>query len=287
MSAPEPKLTLMEEAFGCIRIVKPQRQTREATPEPIAEPEPEPDGPGREELLRALRSMRLLGMAEELSQDDPSQTGLSFEQRMLALLEREAGYRQDKRQQTKLKKAGLETEASLDEIHYGGGRGLTRRMMEPIADCQWVDQGRDMLLCGPTGTGKTYLSNSLGRQAMELGHKVAYYRLPRLMRILAEARVTGGFKAVMDGLLELDLLIIDDWGWGVLSRAQRLDLLEIIESRHGLRSTLIASQLELDKWPGFIGDERVAESICDRMANAAHILDLKGSSLRSLGEADL
>ncbi len=292
MSAPEPKMTLMEEAFGCIRIVKPDRSGKTARPAPaeIAQPpvsqDPSEKDPPDEELLQALRSLRLLGMVEELKQQsqDPALEGMSFEQRLAYLLEREIDQRARKRQHNKLKKAGLQSYADLDAVYYGPQRGLSQTVMEQVGCCAWIDDGQDMLICGPTGTGKTYLCNAIGRRAVELGHGTAYYRLPQMLRALAEARVTGGFKAAMEELLNLDLLIIDDWGWGSLSRSQRLDLLEIIESRHGRKSTLVASQLEIGQWPEFIGDVRVAESICDRMTNAAQVFSLGGPSLRNQGD---
>lgn len=278
MSAPEPKPSLMDEAFGCIRIVKAERPVRPAQEAPVEQ------GPPDQELLQALRSLRLLGMAQELERQskDPVLTGMGFNQRLSVLLEREIKHRTSKRQQTKLKKAGLQSYADIEEIYYGRDRGLSKPLMEQIGRCAWVTSGQDMLICGPTGTGKTYLSNALGRRAVELGHKALYQRLPQMLRALAEARVTGGFKAAMDALLETELLIIDDWGWGTLSRSQRFDLLEIIESRHGLRSTMIASQLHIGQWPDFISDDRVAESICDRLVNTAYTLELGGSSLRNL-----
>ena len=289
MSAPEPKTTLMEEAFGCIRIVKPDRPAKPVrqAPAEIAQPparqDPAEKEPPDEELLQALRSLRLLGMAEELEQQsqDPALAGMSFEQRLNHLLEREIDQRTSKRRKTRLKKAGLQSYADLDDVYYGPQRGLSQTVMEQVGHCAWIDDSQDLLICGPTGTGKTYLCNAIGRRALELGHKAAYYRLPQMLRLLAEARVTGGFKAAMEGLLNLDLLLIDDWGWGSLSRSQRLDLLEIIEGRHGRRSSLVASQLEIGQWPEFIGDGRVAESICDRMTHAAHMLNLGGPSLRN------
>ena len=137
-----------------------------------------------------------------------------------------------------------------------------------------------MLLTGPTGVGKSWLACALGHKACREDLSVAYHRAPRLFAALALARGDGRYAKMLRGLARVDLLILDDWGPEKLDDEQRRDLLEIIEDRHERRSTIVTSQLPVDRWYEIIGNPTIADAVLDRLLHNAYRIELVGESLR-------
>ena len=157
---------------------------------------------------------------------------------------------------------------------------MKRAEMATLATCEWIRRQHNLCLTGPTGTGKTWLACALGNQACRLGLSVRYLRLPRLFETLRIAHADGTYPRLMNQLVKANLLILDDWAIGPLDSAQRGDLMEIIEERHGRQATLIASQLPIDHWHDYIGEATLADAILDRLLHNAHRLPLTGESMR-------
>jgi DNA replication protein DnaC len=137
-----------------------------------------------------------------------------------------------------------------------------------------------LILCGPTGVGKSWLSSALGHKACRDNRSVLYQRIPKLFADLALARGDGRYARIQRSLGGVQLLILDDWGLEPLDAAARHDLLEILEERYGRRSTIITSQIPVDKWHELIGDPTYADAILDRIVHNAHRINLTGHSLR-------
>ena len=140
----------------------------------------------------------------------------------------------------------------------------------------------NVLIIGPTGVGKTYLACALAHKACREGYAALYFRLPRLLQELALARGDGRYVSLLKTIARADLLVLDDWGLKGFSTEQQHDLLEILEDRHGLRSTLITSQLPVDHWHELITNSTVADAICDRLVHNGYRITLKGESMRKL-----
>jgi DNA replication protein DnaC len=136
------------------------------------------------------------------------------------------------------------------------------------------------LITGPTGVGKSFLACALGQQACRQRHRVIYRRLPRLFPELTLAHGDGTYPTVLGRFARVDVLILDDWGLIALKDAQRQDLLEILDDRDGNRSTIITSQLPIDRWHEHVGDPTLADAILDRVVHRAHRLALTGPSRR-------
>ena len=229
-----------------------------------------------------LHTLRLTGMLqafeEQLSQ--PAMGELSFEERFAMLVDREVLYRENRRLERLLKGAKLRVGACVEDIDYRHPRGLEKSRMASLTSLDWVRQSLNLCLTGPTGCGKTWLACAFGNEACRRGFSVRYLRLPRLFEMLRIAHGDGSYTKLMNQLLKTDLLILDDWGIQRVSAAQRNDLMEVIEDRHGRRSTLIASQLPTEHWHEYIGEATIADAILDRLLHGAHRINLTGESMR-------
>ncbi len=232
--------------------------------------------------LEKLRALRLIGMSEAFEQQlaQPASQELAFEERFGLLVDHEILYRDNRRLTRLLKTAKLRLNACVEDIDYRHPRGLDRSSIGSLASCQWVQRHQNLCLTGPTGTGKTWLACALGNQACRQGLSVRYLRVPRLFEMLRIAHGDGTYPRLMNQLAKTDLIILDDWGIQKIAAPQRNDLMEVIEDRHGLRSTLIASQLPIEHWHNYIGEATLADAILDRLLHNAHRLPLKGESMR-------
>jgi DNA replication protein DnaC len=232
--------------------------------------------------LERLRALKLTGMAEALEQQlaQPQTHDLAFEERLALLIEREHLHRDNRRLTRLLSAAKLRVNACVEDIDYRHPRGLHREQMAALASCDWIRRAQNLCLTGPTGCGKTWLACALGTQACRQGRSVRYLRLPRLLEQLRIAHGDGRWSRLLGQLARTDLLILDDWGIHQLNAAQRNDLMELIEDRHGTRASLIASQLPVEHWHELIGEATLADAILDRLLHNAHRLALSGESMR-------
>jgi len=236
-----------------------------------------------QQTLQQLRSLKLIGMADALEQqqNQPStHDELSFEERLCLLVDRESTHRHNNKITRLLKMAKLKLQANPEDIDYSHPRGLNKSQFASLLNGDWLQQHHNVLITGPTGCGKTYLACVLATQACRLGYSVRYFRTSRILEALSIAHGDGRFSRLIRQFEKTDVLVFDDWGLETLSLGQRNDLLEIMEDRHGHKSTLITSQLPISKWHQSIGDATLADAILDRLLHNAHKLNLKGESMR-------
>jgi DNA replication protein DnaC len=229
-----------------------------------------------------LQTLRLPGMLKALEEQQriPDISNLGFEERLGLLIDRELTERENRRLGTRLKKAKLRHTCCVEDINFKASRGLDKGLILNLAACTWIARGLNLLLCGPTGIGKSYLACALGHKACLEGYAVLYLRLPRLFEDLRLAKADGRYGKLMLSYAKTDLLILDDWGLTPMTDPQRRDLLEILEDRYGKRSTIVTSQLPVPAWHEVIGDPTLADAILDRLVHNAHKIELKGDSLR-------
>ena len=232
--------------------------------------------------LDQLRALGLHGMAAastELNAGSEAD-GLGHLEWLALLLDREASWRQDKRFAARLQHAKLRQQACVEDIDYRNPRGLDRALFQKLAEGEWINAHDNLALTGPTGVGKSWLASALGHKACRDNRSVLYQRVPRLFEDLALARGDGRHRRLLRNLGRADLLILDDWGLEPLDAAARHDLLEILEERYGRRSTMITSQLPIERWHEIIGDPTYADAILDRLVHNAHRIELTGESMR-------
>jgi DNA replication protein DnaC len=206
--------------------------------------------------------------------------GLGHHEWLGLLLDREASWRQDKRLAGRLRVAKLRQQACVEDVDYRNSRGLDRALFQKLVEGEWINAHDNLALIGPTGVGKSWLASALGHKACRDNRSVLYQRVPRLFEELALARGDGRHPRLLRNLGRADLLILDDWGLEPLDAAARHDLLEILEERYGRRSTMITSQLPVDRWHEIIGDPTYADAILDRLVHNAHRIELAGESMR-------
>ena len=126
----------------------------------------------------------------------------------------------------------------------------------------------------------TWLACALAQKACREGYTAQYVRLTRLLRELMIAKGDGRDPKLLANLAKVDVLILDDWGLMKLSAENRRDLLEVLEDRHGNRSTIATSQLPIDEWHAVIGDPTLADAILDRLVHNAYKISIRGESMR-------
>lgn len=231
--------------------------------------------------LSQLHQLKLSGMAKALQQqlEQPGQyEELSFSERLQLLADQEVYERDHRKQQRLLKQAQLKLAATAQDIDYQHPRGLQKSVVTGLLQCDWLRRHQNLLLTGPCGTGKTYIACALANTACLKGFSVKYYRISRLLMELAQTKADGTYHRKLKNLAKLDLLILDDWGLEPLKAAQRNDLMEIMDDRHGSSSTVLISQLPTDQWYQSIGDNTLADAILDRLMHNAHRIKLTGGS---------
>lgn len=236
--------------------------------------------------LDKLRAMSLGGMARAFEEQLGSSgyAELGFEERLGLLVDREEQDRENRRLARRLKAARLRSDAVIEDVDFRVPRGLDRATVLSLAESHWVSAHRNVLVTGPTGVGKTFLACALAQAAIRRGHTALYLRLPRLLDELVLARADGRLPRLMAAWARVEVLVLDDLGLQPVPAPRAADLLEVMEDRSGIRSTIVTSQLPVKHWHEALGEPTVADAILDRLVHDAYRLELRGGSMRR-GEA--
>ncbi len=237
-----------------------------------------------EQTLEKLYDMRLGGMADAFKEQiaQPDMNDLSFEERFGFLVDQHWTWREDRRLKTLLRNAKLKDNACIEDIDYKSPRGVSKSVILSLSGCDWIKDAQNIIVTGPTGVGKTYLACALANRACRRGYASLYKREPRLFQEIAIARADGTYAKLMNKLAKAKVLIIDDFCIAPMNDSERRDLLEVIEDRQGLTSTIISTQVPMKNWFEIIGDPTIADAVLDRLIHNAHKINLKGESMRKI-----
>lgn len=235
-------------------------------------------------LYDQLLELRLPAFREALreQQTNPKYTELTFEDRLALLVDHECIRRRENRIQRNIQAAAFPMQAAFEEIDFSPARGLERRSLLELGQCHWISSRYNILVLGPTGSGKSFIASAFGQAAARNGFTIRYHRTARLLHTLSLARTDGSFTALLRSLAKTSLLILDDWMRDPISLSNAQDILEVLDDRFGHTATLIASQVPVSDWHLRIPDPTLADAILDRLVNNAHRIQLRGESQRKL-----
>jgi len=235
-----------------------------------------------DETIQKLTELKLHTLAKAVREmlQAPPDNQLSFDEKLALLVDREWTDRENRKVARRIKEARLSARAASDEILCDPARGLDRAQLRDLTSCQWVRSRHNVVVLGPTGIGKSFLANAIAQEACRQGFRALFVRASRLLEQLAIARASADYNATLARIAKVDVLVLDDFLLAPLTDVERRDLLEVLEDRYGKTSTVITSQLPTKSWHEALGDPTIADAICDRLVHNAHVLTLRGSSLR-------
>lgn len=207
-------------------------------------------------------------------------TGYTNDELVAYLVQCEWDDRHNRRIERLTKSARFRYTAVMEAIDYRPSRQLDKNLVRRLGSCGFIQKRENILITGSTGVGKSYLASAIGHQACSKGSKTMYFNTAKLFTMLKTSKADGSYPKQINKLEKQDLLILDDFGLKPLDNINRHALMEIIEDRHGKKSTIIASQLPVSKWHDIIGEKTLADAILDRLVHTAHRIDIKGESMR-------
>jgi len=236
---------------------------------------------GTKEKMKMLKLHGMIRIYETLI-NSCDYSGLTIDEALGSMIDAEWDERYNKRLTRLIHNAGLKFQASLEHIDYRESRNLDKKMIIQLAPCSWIEQGKNIVLTGSTGTGKSYLACALAKQACVHEYKTKYFNCLNYFNELKFSKAEGTYFKKIREAKKADLIILDDFGLEVLDQQSRLILLEILEARYGGKSTIISSQLPFEKWHDIIGEPTIADAVCDRIIHTAFHIKLEGDTMRRI-----
>lgn len=235
-----------------------------------------------EKNLHRMKQMKLHGMARafQTSLENGNKDRFTADEMIEFLINSEWDDRCNRRTERRIRSARFRYNANIEEVHFDLDRNLDKNQLLRFAECAFINKAENILVTGSTGIGKSYIASAIGNQACMLGYKVFYANTAKLLSVLKIAKVDGSIMREISKIEKQDLLILDDFGIQPFDSQNRAILLDIIEDRHGKRSTIITSQLPVQQWHDIIGEQTIADAVLDRIVHNAHRIEMEGESLR-------
>jgi len=232
--------------------------------------------------LEKMNQMKLYGMARAFKTTFEAGMNHKFttDELMAHLIDSEWDERYNRKLNRLIQLAKFRYQACLEQVDFMLNRNLDKNTILRFSDGNWISEKRNIIITGPTGVGKSFIAAALGHQACVLGFKTVYFNCSKLFPMLTLYKADGTYFKQINKIQKQDVLILDDFGLQKLEIQSRLALLEILEDRHGIKSTVIVSQLPVSSWHEIIGDKTIADAICDRIIHTAYRLEMKGESVR-------
>ena len=235
-----------------------------------------------EATLEKMNQMKLYGMVRAFK--TTLETGMNHkfttDELLAHMIDAEWDDRYNRKLERLIRVAKFRYQATFEQIDFTLNRNLDKNTILRFSDENWIREKKNVIITGPTGVGKSFIAAALGHQACVLGFKTLYFHCSKLFPRLKLFKADGTYLKELNKIQKQDVLILDDFGLQLLEIQSRLMLLEILEDRHGIKSTVIVSQLPVSSWHEIIGDKTIADAICDRIIHTAYRLEMKGESVR-------
>ena len=233
-------------------------------------------------IIEKMKELRFFGMNRAFESTFQTGKHQSYTQDEMInyLLDAELDDRKSRKVDRSIQLAKFRYKACVEDIIYDDQRGLERNQVLRFAGCDYIDRNENIIITGATGVGKSYVASALGHQACIKGYKVMYMNMGKLLAKLKMLKADGSYLREITRMEKADVVIFDDFGLQTLDNQSRLSFLEIIEDRHEQRTTIITSQIPVEKWYDVIVDKTVADAIMDRLVHSSHRIEIKGESFR-------
>jgi len=233
-------------------------------------------------LLPKLRQLKLSGMLNtlDLRAEQALNEHLAPIEFFALLLDDELERRSQQRLAYRLSQSGCNPQKSLAYFDFSAVPGINRTMINDFATCAFVNRHENILLCGPTGVGKSHLANGLAIEALKQDLRVFSRPVHRMLTELHASRASGGYPRALSRILNCDLLILDDFGLQALSPGSIQDFYEIISERYEQGSIIVTSNRSFEEWHEVFCNELLASAALDRLTHHSHLLVITGESYR-------
>lgn len=235
------------------------------------------------QLVPKLKSLRLSGILETLDVRNRQaiEEKLSHVEFLQRLLEDEVERRAAKQLALRLRRASFDRDKTLEGFDFAFNVSINRQQVFDLATCRFVERHEAVLICGPTGVGKSHLAQALGHEACRRGFDVLFTTATRMLAHLNGGRADGTYEKRLAGYVRPDLLILDDFGLKALPAPGPEDLYEVINERYEKRSLIVTSNRAFSEWPEMFANPLLASAALDRLAHNAHQIVIKGNSFRA------
>jgi DNA replication protein DnaC len=235
-----------------------------------------------EQTIEKMKTMKLYGMVRAFRTSLESGTAekCTADELLSMLVDSEWDERFNRKLTRSVKNARFRYKAAVEQINFDDHRVQIKNQVLRLADCAFIDRKENVLITGSTGVGKSYIASAIGHQACSMGYRVLYEHSSKLFARLKGGKADGTYLKEITKIEKQDLLIVDDFGIQPLDQQSRTILMEIIEDRHGKKSTLLTSQVPVNQWHEVIGEQTIADAILDRIVHDAQRLELRGESMR-------
>jgi len=235
-------------------------------------------------LLPKLRQLRLSGMLNtlDLRAEQAQQQNLSPVEFFALLLDDELERRNQQNLERRLAQSGCNPQKTLAAFDFSAAAGINRTYVIDLATCAFIARHENVLICGPTGVGKTHIANAIGFEALRRDMRVISKSMIRLLTDLNTARANGTHQRQLATILNCDLLILDDFGLQSISPNMAQDLYEIICERYERGSIFVTSNRAFEEWADVFGNDLLASAALDRLTHHAHTLIIEGQSYRQI-----